>query len=40
MTARRTIIRGGLILDAQGRAALQDVLIEDGRRQPRTDWTG
>ena len=31
MTGRQTVIRGGLVLDATGRAALQDVLIEDGR---------
>src|SRR3977135_3317648 len=31
MTGRRTVIRGGLVLDAEGRAALQDMLIEDGR---------
>jgi 5-methylthioadenosine/S-adenosylhomocysteine deaminase len=31
MTGRRTVIRGGLVLDPQGRAALGDVLIEDGR---------
>jgi len=31
MTGRRTVIRGGLLLDAEGRAALQDMLIEDGR---------
>jgi 5-methylthioadenosine/S-adenosylhomocysteine deaminase len=31
MTVRRTVIRGGLVLDAEGRASLQDVLIEDGR---------
>jgi 5-methylthioadenosine/S-adenosylhomocysteine deaminase len=31
MTARRTVIRGGLILDPAGRATLQDVLIGDGR---------
>src|SRR3981081_4640494 len=30
MTGRRTVIRGGLVLDAEGRAALQDMLIEDG----------
>ena len=30
MTSRRTVIRGGLILDAEGHAALQDVLVEDG----------
>ena len=31
MTGRRTVIREGLVLDAEGRAALRDVLIEDGR---------
>jgi guanine deaminase len=31
MTGRRTVIRKGLVLDAEGRAALRDVLIEDGR---------
>ena len=31
MTGRRTVIRGGLVLDPQGHAALQDLLIEDGR---------
>ncbi len=31
MTARRTVIRGGMVLDAEGRAALRDLLIEDGR---------
>jgi 5-methylthioadenosine/S-adenosylhomocysteine deaminase len=31
MTGRRTVIRGGLVLDADGRAALRDVLIDDGR---------
>jgi 5-methylthioadenosine/S-adenosylhomocysteine deaminase len=30
MTARRTIIRGGLVLDAAGQAAAKDILIEDG----------
>ena len=30
MTTRQTIIRGGLVLDGQGRAQPQDVLIEDG----------
>jgi 5-methylthioadenosine/S-adenosylhomocysteine deaminase len=30
MTARRTILRGGLVLDPSGQAALRDVLIEDG----------
>jgi 5-methylthioadenosine/S-adenosylhomocysteine deaminase len=30
MTGQRIVIRGGLVLDAQGQAALQDVLIEDG----------
>jgi 5-methylthioadenosine/S-adenosylhomocysteine deaminase len=30
MTRRRTVIRGGLVLDPQGRTALRDVLIEDG----------
>jgi 5-methylthioadenosine/S-adenosylhomocysteine deaminase len=30
MTARRTIIRGGLVLDAAGEAAARDILIEDG----------
>ncbi len=31
MTGRRTVIRGGLVLDAEGRASQRDVLIEDGR---------
>jgi 5-methylthioadenosine/S-adenosylhomocysteine deaminase len=31
MTGRQTVIREGLVLDAAGHAALQDVLIEDGR---------
>ena len=31
MTGRRTVIRDGLVLGAEGRAALQDILIEDGR---------
>jgi 5-methylthioadenosine/S-adenosylhomocysteine deaminase len=31
MTGRQTVIRGGLVLDPEGRADLQDVLIEDGR---------
>src|SRR5258707_5543458 len=30
MTGRRTVIRGGLVLDPQGHAALQDLLIEGG----------
>jgi 5-methylthioadenosine/S-adenosylhomocysteine deaminase len=30
MTGRRTVIRGGLVLDPQGNAAPKDVLIEDG----------
>jgi 5-methylthioadenosine/S-adenosylhomocysteine deaminase len=30
MTGRRTIIRGGLVLDAGGKAAAKDILIEDG----------
>jgi 5-methylthioadenosine/S-adenosylhomocysteine deaminase len=30
MTKRRTIIRGGLVLDAAGQAAPRDILIEDG----------
>lgn len=30
MTGRRTIIRGGLALDAGGKAAAKDILIEDG----------
>lgn len=30
MTARRTIIRGGIVLDAAGQAAAKDILIEDG----------
>jgi 5-methylthioadenosine/S-adenosylhomocysteine deaminase len=30
MTGRRTIIRGGLVLDAAGEAAARDILIEDG----------
>jgi 5-methylthioadenosine/S-adenosylhomocysteine deaminase len=31
MTGRQTVIRGGLVLDAKGRAALQDILVGDGR---------
>jgi 5-methylthioadenosine/S-adenosylhomocysteine deaminase len=31
MTGRRTVIREGLVLGGDGRAALQDLLIEDGR---------
>ena len=31
MTARRTVIRGGLVLHNSGRALPQDILIEDGR---------
>ena len=31
MTGRRTVIRGGLVLGSEGRATLQDLLIEDGR---------
>jgi cytosine/adenosine deaminase-related metal-dependent hydrolase len=31
MTGRRTIIRGGLVLGDHGRAAPQDLLIDDGR---------
>jgi 5-methylthioadenosine/S-adenosylhomocysteine deaminase len=31
MTERPTVIRGGLLLHADGHASLQDVLIEDGR---------
>jgi dihydroorotase-like cyclic amidohydrolase len=31
MSGRRTVIRGGLVLDPQGRTALQDLLVEDGR---------
>jgi cytosine/adenosine deaminase-related metal-dependent hydrolase len=31
MTGRRTVIRGGLVLGAEGHAWLRDVLIEDGR---------
>src|SRR5258708_4266685 len=31
MTGRRTVIRGGLVLDPQGHAAVQDLLIEAGR---------
>ena len=31
MTGRRTLIREGLLLDADGSAALRDLLIEDGR---------
>jgi 5-methylthioadenosine/S-adenosylhomocysteine deaminase len=31
MTGRRTVIRGGLLLGTQGRAASQDLLVEDGR---------
>ena len=31
MTGRRIVIRGGLLLDGRGRAAPQDLLIEDGR---------
>ena len=30
MSARRTILRGGLVLDAGGQATPRDVLIEDG----------
>src|SRR5258708_27589300 len=30
MTGRRTVIRGGLVLDPQGSAALRDMLIENG----------
>jgi 5-methylthioadenosine/S-adenosylhomocysteine deaminase len=30
MTERRTVIRGGLVLNADGHASLQDLLIEDG----------
>jgi 5-methylthioadenosine/S-adenosylhomocysteine deaminase len=30
MTGRRTIIRGGLVLDADGEATAKDMLIEDG----------
>ena len=30
MKARPTVIRGGLVLDANGHASLQDILIEDG----------
>src|SRR6195952_2352022 len=31
MNQRQTVIRGGLVLDAQGHASLQDMLIGDGR---------
>jgi 5-methylthioadenosine/S-adenosylhomocysteine deaminase len=31
MTSRRTVIRGGLMLQPDGEAALRDILIEDGR---------
>jgi 5-methylthioadenosine/S-adenosylhomocysteine deaminase len=31
MTERSTVVRGGLILNANGDASLQDILIEDGR---------
>ncbi len=31
MMGRQTVIRGGLVLDPQGRAAAQDLLIEGGR---------
>src|SRR3981081_3008025 len=31
MTGRGTVIRGGLVLGAEGHAWLRDVLIEDGR---------
>ena len=31
MIGRRIVIRSGLVLDPEGRAALQDVLIEDGQ---------
>jgi 5-methylthioadenosine/S-adenosylhomocysteine deaminase len=31
MTGRRTVIRGGLVLDCAGETTLQDLLIEDGR---------
>lgn len=31
MTGRRTVIRGGLVLDSAGETALKDLLIEDGR---------
>ena len=31
MMGRQTVIRGGLVLASQGRAALQDVLIDSGR---------
>src|SRR6266481_7458916 len=31
MMGRQTVIRGGLVLDAKGRAAAQDLLIEGGR---------
>src|SRR6516165_4293666 len=30
MTGRQTVIRGGLVLDADGRALPQDILVEDG----------
>lgn len=31
MAGRQSVIRGGLVLEANGRVALQDLLIEDGR---------
>jgi guanine deaminase len=31
MKGRPTVIRGGLVLDANGHASLQDMLVEDGR---------
>jgi guanine deaminase len=31
MTGRRTVIRGGLVLDASGGVTLQDILVGDGR---------
>jgi 5-methylthioadenosine/S-adenosylhomocysteine deaminase len=31
MSGPRTVVRGGLVLDTGGRAALQDMLIDDGR---------
>jgi 5-methylthioadenosine/S-adenosylhomocysteine deaminase len=31
MSARQTVIRGGMVLDAEGRTARRDLLIDDGR---------
>jgi len=31
MKGHPTVVRGGLILNANGHASLQDILIEDGR---------